>query len=154
LFLKISGHLLEIWWLQIEFMVNRYLRPLNRQLMSWNFQIQYSYLHSNVRDWPFNLQGVAMVVFFIQNFFFGQHELEHLFFLSCKTQFFPELNTRLYDKNSESDFFFFLHQNQNIFLEKNNSPPLEVKLSIPNYLHRCALPHYWQDQISGNQLKF
>ena len=25
-----------------------YLRPLNRQLMPWNFQIQYSYLHSNV----------------------------------------------------------------------------------------------------------
>jgi hypothetical protein len=39
----------------------------------------------------------------------------------------------LYDKNSESDFFFFLHQNQNIFfsnignqnifLEKNHNPP-------------------------------
>jgi hypothetical protein len=29
--------------------------------------------------------------------------------------FFPEFNIRLYDKNSESDFFFFLHQNQNIF---------------------------------------
>jgi hypothetical protein len=25
-----------------------YLRPSNRQLMQWNFQIQYSYLHSNV----------------------------------------------------------------------------------------------------------
>jgi hypothetical protein len=29
--------------------------------------------------------------------------------------FFPEFNIRLYDKNSESDYFFFLHQNQNIF---------------------------------------
>jgi len=28
---------------------------------------------------------------------------------------FPEFNIRLYDKNSESDYFFFLHQNQNIF---------------------------------------
>jgi hypothetical protein len=28
--------------------------------------------------------------------------------------FFPEFNIRLYDKNSESDSFFFLHQNQNI----------------------------------------
>ena len=28
--------------------VNGYLRPWNRQLMPWNFQIQYSYLHSNV----------------------------------------------------------------------------------------------------------
>jgi hypothetical protein len=28
--------------------VNGYLRPLNRQLMPQNFQIQFSYLHSNV----------------------------------------------------------------------------------------------------------
>ena len=27
--------------------VNGYLRPSNQQLMPWNFQIQYSYLHSN-----------------------------------------------------------------------------------------------------------
>ena len=55
--------------------------------------------------------------------------------------FFPEFNI-LYDKNSESDFFFFLHQNQNIFfsnignqnifLEKNHNPPLQVKWSFPN----------------------
>jgi len=30
-------------------------------------------------------------------------------------KFFPEFNIRLYEKNSESDYFFFLHQNQNIF---------------------------------------
>ena len=29
--------------------------------------------------------------------------------------FFLEFNIRLYDKNSESDYFFFLHQNQNFF---------------------------------------
>jgi hypothetical protein len=34
---------LEIWWLQIE-PVNKYLRPLNRQMMPWNFQLQYSYI--------------------------------------------------------------------------------------------------------------
>ena len=52
--------------------------------------------------------------------------------------FFPEFNIRLYDKNSESDFFF-LHQNQNIFysnignqnifLEKNHNhlpPPFKL----------------------------
>jgi hypothetical protein len=54
-------------------------------------------------------------------------ELEYLFFLS--------FNIRLYDKNSESDFFF-LHQNQNIFfsnignqnifLEKNHNSSLEA----------------------------
>jgi hypothetical protein len=47
--------------------------------------------------------------------------------------FFPLFNIGLYDKNSESDYFFFLHQNQNIFfsnignhnifLEKKHTPP-------------------------------
>ena len=43
------------WWSQIEYTgdataepVNEYLRPLNRQLMPWNCQLQYNYLHSNV----------------------------------------------------------------------------------------------------------
>ena len=57
-----------------------------------------------------------MVSCFVQNFFFGQHELEYLFFLSRKARiFFPEFHIMLYDKNSESEYFFFLHQNQNIF---------------------------------------
>ena len=78
-----------------------------------------------------------MVFCFVQN-------LEYLFFLLRKARnFFPEFNIRLYDKNSESDYFFFLHHNQNIFfsnignqnifLEKNhNLPPLQVKWSFPN----------------------
>ena len=72
-----------------------------------------------------------MVFCFVQNFFFRTtRELEYLFLLSRKARiFFPEFNFRLYDKNSETDYFFFLHQNQNIyfsnignhniFLEKN-----------------------------------
>jgi hypothetical protein len=37
-------------------------------------------------------------------------------FLSRKARnFIPEFIIRLYDKNSKSDYFFFLHQNQNIF---------------------------------------
>ena len=43
--------------------------------------------------------------FFVQNFFFGQHELEY-FFLSRKARnFFPEFNIRLYGK--KSDYFFY-----------------------------------------------
>ena len=38
-----------------------------------------------------------------------------IFFVAQSANFFPEFNFRLYDKNSESDYFFFLHQNQNIF---------------------------------------
>ena len=52
-------------------------------------------------------RGGVMVICFVQNIFFGQHKLEYLFFLSGKAQiFFPEINIRLYDKNSESDYFF------------------------------------------------
>ena len=47
-----------------------------------------------------------MVFCFVQNFFSGQHELEY---------YFPQFNIRLYDKNSESEYFLFLHQIQNIF---------------------------------------
>ena len=65
------------------------------------------------------------------------------FFLSRKARiFFPEFFIRLYDKNSESDYFFFLQQNQNIFfsnignqnifLEKNHTrPPFQAKWSFP-----------------------
>ena len=38
--------------------------------------------------------------------------LEFFFFVA--QNIFPEINFRLYDKNSESGYFFFLHQNQNI----------------------------------------
>ena len=52
--------------------------------------------------------GGVMVFCFVQNFFFGQHELEYLFVLSRKARIFlPEFNIRLHDKNSESDYFFF-----------------------------------------------
>ena len=53
-----------------------------------------------LRDRPFNLQGGAMGFF--------RTTRVRIFFSS-------EFNIRLYDKNSESDYFFFLHQNQNIF---------------------------------------
>jgi hypothetical protein len=79
----------------------------------------------SVRDRPFNLKvgGGVLVFCFVQNFFFPTtQELEY---------FFPEFNIRLYVKNSQSNYFFFLHQNQNIFfsnignqnifLEKNPS---------------------------------
>ena len=65
-----------------------------------------------------------MVFCFVPNVFFGRHKSKNIFFV--------EFNIRLYDKNSQSDYFF-LHQkqniffsnigNQNIFLEKNHNPP-------------------------------
>ena len=75
-----------------------------------------------------------MVFCFVQNFLFGQHELEYLFFLSRKVRiFFPECNIRLNDKNSESNFFFpppkteyFFQQHwesEYFFRKKNHKPP-------------------------------
>ena len=58
-----------------------------------------------------------MGLFFVQNFFLDHTRVRiFIFFVGQSAIFFPEFNIRLYDKNSESDYFFFLHQNQNIFL--------------------------------------
>jgi hypothetical protein len=55
-------------------------------------------------------------VFFSFRFFFTHNTRVRIFFFSCKAQFiFPEINIRLYVKNSESDYFVFLHQNHNFF---------------------------------------
>jgi hypothetical protein len=78
-------------------------------------------------------------------FFRTRQELE-FFFLSRKARnFFPEFNIRLYDKNSESDYFFFpppkseyffqQHwESEYVFLEKKNItpppfPPFPFKLN-------------------------
>jgi hypothetical protein len=66
-----------------------------------------------LRDRPFNLK---CFLFRSEIFFRTTQELEYSIFLWRKARiFFPEFNIRLYDKISESYYFFFLHQNQNIF---------------------------------------
>ena len=114
----------------------------------WNRDVYKPYYNAterakknNFKDRPFNLQGWGYVFLFCSEFFFRTtRELEYLFLLSCKARiFFPECNIRLYDKHSESDYFFSLHQNQNfffsnigyqnIYLEKKNIPPPSFKLN-------------------------
>ena len=71
-----------------------------------------------IRDRPFNLQGGGGYGLLLRSEFFFRttRELEYLLILSRKARIlFPEFNIRLYNKNSESGYFFFLHQNQNIF---------------------------------------
>jgi hypothetical protein len=46
-----------------------------------------------------------MVFCFVQNFFFGQHRVR-IFIFFVANFFSPEFDIRLFDKNSESDFFF------------------------------------------------
>jgi hypothetical protein len=85
------------------------------------------------------LGGLWFFVSFI-NFSSDNTRVRILFFLSRKARiFFPESNITLYDNNSESDYFYFLHQNQNIFfnkignqnifLEKKHNPPPPFKLN-------------------------
>jgi hypothetical protein len=76
-----------------------------------------------------------MVFCFVQDFFFGRHHL------SRKAEFFFQNSTLGYMTKTQSDYFFSLHQNQNIFfsnivnqnifLEKNHNPPIQVKWSFP-----------------------
>jgi hypothetical protein len=55
-----------------------------------------------------------MVFCFVQNFFFGQHKSSF-----CPEFFFPEYNIRVYDKNSESDYFFLPPPNSEYFFQQH-----------------------------------
>jgi hypothetical protein len=111
----------------------RRMRKSNLTVDRQNFK-QLCNKTNELRDRPFNLQGGYGFLFRSEICFRTTREFEYLFFLSCKARnFFPEFNIRLYDKNSESDYIFFLHHNQNIFfsnignqnifLEKKTPPP-------------------------------
>jgi hypothetical protein len=85
-----------------------------------------------------------MVFCFVQNFFFGQNKSLNIYFFcraKCKF-FFPEYNIRVYDKNSESDYFCFPPPKSEYFFPatlgiriffsiKTITPPLQVKWSYP-----------------------
>jgi hypothetical protein len=90
------------------------------------------------------LKGGGYVFLFRSEIVFQTtQELEYLYILLCKALiFFPEFNIRLYDKNSESDYFFlpppkseyFFQQHwesEYFFLEKKHNPPIQVKWSFP-----------------------
>jgi hypothetical protein len=66
--------------------------------------------------------GVMVFGFLFRSEFFfrATQELEYLFFLSRKAGiFFPEFNIRLYDKNSESDYFVFPPPKSEYFFQQH-----------------------------------
>jgi hypothetical protein len=72
-----------------------------------------------LRDRPLNLKGGLWFLFCSEFFFRTTQELEY-FFLSRKARiFFPEFNIRLYDKNSESDYFFFAPPKSEYFFQQH-----------------------------------
>ena len=72
-----------------------------------------------------------MVFCFVQNFSFGQHKSYNIYIsLSRKAQFFfPEFNIRLYDRNSEPDYFFFPPPKSEYFFRKKTITPPSFKLN-------------------------
>ena len=61
-----------------------------------------------------------MVFCFVQNFFFGHLFFEYIFFLSRKARNFFQNSTLGYmTKTLNQISFFFLHQNQNIFVQQH-----------------------------------
>ena len=83
--------------------------------------------------------GGGLWFLFRSEFFFRTtQELEYLFI--CRI-FIPEFNIRLYDKYSESDYFFFpppkseyffqQHWESEYFFRKKTITPLQVKWSFP-----------------------
>ena len=61
-----------------------------------------------IRDRPFNLKGGLWFFVSFRNFFSDNTRVRKKNYLSRKARiFFQEYNIRLYDKNSESDYFFF-----------------------------------------------
>ena len=94
-------------------------------------------------------------------FFRTTQELEYLFFLSRKARiFFPDFNIRLYDKNSESDYYFFPPPKSEIFfsatlgiriffLEKNHNPPFKLN----GRSLTCILCKIMEHIIASNLMK-
>jgi hypothetical protein len=104
----------------------------------FNSQLIWYVFCTCLRERSFKLRGVGVMVFcFVHIKNFGQHELEYLFLLSRKARnFFPEFHIRLYDKTSESDYFFFpppkseyffqQHWESEYFFRKNHNPPFKL----------------------------
>ena len=73
-----------------------------------------------IRDGPFNLQGGLWFFVSFRIFFSDNTRVRILIFLSCaKRNFFPEFNIRLYDKNSESEYFFFPPPKSEYFFQQH-----------------------------------
>jgi hypothetical protein len=93
---------------------------------------------SLLRDRPFNLQGGYGFLFRSEFFFRTTQELEYLFFQNLTLGYMAKTLNQI--------FFFFLHQNLNIFfsnignhniiLEKNHNPPFKLKgRSLSSYVY-------------------
>jgi hypothetical protein len=96
-------------------------------------------MHSLLRDRPFNLKGGLWFFVSFRIFFSDNTRVRiFIFFVAQSAKFFPGFNIRLYDKNSESDFFFPPPKSEYFFQQHWESEyffrkkTLHVKWSFPN----------------------
>jgi hypothetical protein len=73
-----------------------------------------------LRDRPFNLKGGGYGFLFRSEFSFRTtQELEYFYLSRGARNLFPEFNIRLYDKNPESDYFFFPPPKSEYFFQQH-----------------------------------
>jgi hypothetical protein len=73
-----------------------------------------------LRDRPFNLKGEGYGFLFRSEFFFRTTQVRiFISFVAQSTIFFTEFNIWLYDKNSESDYYFFPPPKSEYFFQQH-----------------------------------
>jgi hypothetical protein len=92
-------------------------------VFTYNVHLPCPVCKTLLRDRPFNLQGRLWFFVSFRIFFSDNTRVRIYFFLSRKAQFFfPKFNIRLYDKNSESDYFFFPPPKSEYFFQQHWEP--------------------------------
>jgi hypothetical protein len=81
------------------------------------------HLHNVVRDRPFNLQGGRLWFFVSIRIFFPDNTRVRILI------FFQNSTLGYMTKTLNQIIFFFLHQNQNIFLENKHNPPSPLQFN-------------------------
>ena len=104
-----------------------------------------------IRDRPFNLKGRRGYGFlFCSEFFFSDNTRVRIFinFIARSANFFPEFHIRLYDKNSESDYFFFPPPKSEYFFQQHWES--EYFFKKKNHNHPFPPPF----KLNGRSLSF
>jgi hypothetical protein len=103
------------------------------------------------RDRAFNLQGGGLWFFVSFRIFFSDNTRVKIFIFFVTQIFFPEFNNRLYDKNSESDYYFFplpkseyffqQHWESEYIFRKKTITPTPWKLNGSPLSQHTFIPH-------------
>jgi hypothetical protein len=97
----------------------------------------------------FNLKG-GLWIFVSFRIFFSDNTRVRIFnFLSRKVRnFYSEFNIRLYDKNSESDYYFFPPTKSEYFFQQHWESEYFLRLFLKPFLYFNILSIIWQLLLS------